>query len=162
MKEVLLWGGILIFFITSMVMLFFPSRSSTLFLWGGFFIYQFWIDPYKLTVSFWFFMFSFTLFMFMIHFLVVNNYTISKSNIIWSEEVGYIPLFLGILIFPPFGLIVVPFSVVFMKGIFRRNRVVDVFVTSFVTVILLLDSIIARASIQLVMILIFVGYVTAF
>ncbi|MGM9987400.1 MAG: DUF456 domain-containing protein [Bacillaceae bacterium] len=159
METLLLWGAIIVLFIASFVALIFPILPGLLFLWGGFILYYFALNDPALHVSFWFFATGITAFLFIVDFLANSYFIREKTDSKWSERIGCIAIILGSLIVPPFGLILVPFVMVFVAELVQKKPVSNAFMTAFATVIAFLSSVIAKFIIQLIMVILFLLYI---
>jgi uncharacterized protein YqgC (DUF456 family) len=150
--EVLYWIFIIAFFVLSFVGLIFPIIPSVIVLWGGFLIYQFLINPDELSLLFWISMVALTIFMFVIDFVANSHFVKKSGGSKMGERVAVIATIIGSFIFPPFGLIIVPFVAVFLVELSQRKEAKDALKVAVGTIIGFLSSTIAKIFIQLGMI----------
>ncbi|WP_028400021.1 DUF456 domain-containing protein [Ectobacillus panaciterrae] len=157
---VLLWILIIACFILAFVGLIYPVIPGVLVLWAGFLIYQFGINKEELTLLFWILQVLFTVFLFIADF-IANSYFLKKyGSTKWGERVGMVSIIIGSFFFPPFGLLIVPFLSVFATELLHKKGTKDAFLVALATVISFLSSSIAKAIIQVLMIIVFILYIT--
>ncbi|WP_242224731.1 DUF456 family protein [Bacillus cereus group sp. BfR-BA-01380] len=146
-------------FIISFIAFIYPIIPGILALWTGFFIYQFGINELQLTKSFWIVQIIFTIIIFIADF-ITNSYFLKKyGSTKWSERVGMVSIIVGSFFFPPFGLIIIPFLSIFVTELMHKKAVKEAFMVGVATVIGFLSSTIAKAILQIIMIIIFVCYI---
>ncbi|CAG9614277.1 hypothetical protein BACCIP111899_03504 [Bacillus rhizoplanae] len=146
-------------FILSFIAFIYPIIPGILALWAGFCIYQFGINDLELTKSFWLIQIVFTIIFFIADF-VTNSYFLKKyGSTKWSERIGMVSIIVGSFFFPPFGLIIIPFLSVFVTELMHKKAPQDAFMVGVATVIGFLSSTIAKAILQIIMIIIFVCYI---
>ncbi|ENQ3080939.1 DUF456 domain-containing protein [Bacillus sp. WLY-B-L8] len=146
-------------FIISFIAFIYPIIPGILALWAGFFIYQFGINDLQLTTSFWIVQIIFTIIIFIADF-ITNSYFLKKyGSTKWSERVGMVSIIVGSFFFPPFGLIIIPFLSVFVAELMHKKAPKEAFMVGIATVIGFLSSTIAKAILQIIMIIIFVCYI---
>ncbi|HDX9579681.1 TPA: DUF456 family protein [Bacillus pseudomycoides] len=146
-------------FIISFIAFIYPIIPGILALWAGFFIYQFGMNDLQLTKSFWIVQIIFTIIIFIADF-ITNSYFLKKyGSTKWSERVGMVSIIVGSFFFPPFGLIIIPFLSVFVTELIHKKAPREAFMVGVATVIGFLSSTIAKAILQFIMIIIFVGYI---
>nr|WP_247739041.1 DUF456 family protein [Bacillus sp. 165] len=153
------WILIITCFILAFVGLVYPVIPGVLVLWAGFLIYHFGINSEELTASFWVIQALFTIFLFVVDFLA-NSYFLKKyGSTKWGERVGVISILVGSFIIPPFGLLIVPFLSVLITELLQKKTAKEAVGVAFATVISFLSSSVAKAIIQVLMIIIFVLYI---
>ena len=149
---VLLWLLIIFAFILAFVGLIKPVIPSVLMLWVGFLIYQFAFNNGELSWIFYVSMIVLTVLMFISDFAMnkyfVNNYGGSKI----SEYVALIGVLVGCFVFPPFGIIIIPFVAVFAVELMQDFDVNKAFKASLGSIVAFLTSNIAKAIIMFIMI----------
>lgn len=150
--EVIYWILIIAFFILSFVGLVFPIIPSVLVLWGGFLIYQFLITSDELSWFFWTSMILLTIIMFVVDFITNSHFVKKSGGSKWGEKVAIIATILGSFIFPPFGLILVPFIAVFLVELAQKKTAKESMKVAVATIIGFLSSTVAKVFIQLAMI----------
>ena len=138
---VLLWLLIIFAFILAFVGLIKPVIPSVLMLWVGFLIYQFAFNNGELS---WIFYVSMNKYF-------VNKYGGSKI----SEYVALIGVLVGCFVFPPFGIIIIPFVAVFAVELMQDFDVNKAFKASLGSIVAFLTSNIAKAIIMFIMIVCF-------
>ncbi|HDR3953699.1 TPA: DUF456 domain-containing protein, partial [Bacillus anthracis] len=74
-------------------------------------------------------------------------------------RVGMISIIAGSFFFPPFGLIIIPFLAVFITELMHKKAPKDAFLVVVATVVGFLSSTVAKAILQIIMIIIFVCYI---
>lgn len=150
--EILYWILIIAFFVLSFVGLLFPIIPSVIVLWGGFLIYQFLINPDELSLFFWISMGILTIFMFVIDFIANSHFVKKSGGSKLGERVAVVATIIGSFIFPPFGLIIVPFIAVFFVELSQKKEAKDALKVAVGTIIGFLSSTLAKVFIQLGMI----------
>lgn len=149
---VLLWLLIIFAFILAFVGLIKPVIPSVLMLWVGFLIYQFAFNNGELSWIFYVSMIALTVLMFISDF-AMNKYFVNKyggSKI--SEYVALIGVLVGCFVFPPFGIIIIPFVAVFAVELMQDFDVNKAFKASLGSIVAFLTSNIAKAIIMFIMI----------
>lgn len=152
---VLLWLLIIFAFILAFVGLIKPVIPSVLMLWVGFLIYQFAFNNGELSWIFYVSMIVLTVLMFISDF-AMNKYFVNKyggSKI--SEYVALIGVLVGCFVFPPFGIIIIPFVAVFAVELMQDFDVNKAFKASLGSIVAFLTSNIAKAIIMFIMIVCF-------
>ena len=149
---VLLWVLIIFAFILAFVGLIKPVIPSVLMLWVGFLIYKFAFNNGELSWIFYVSMIVLTVLMFISDF-AMNKYFVNKyggSKI--SEYVALIGVLVGCFVFPPFGMIIIPFVAVFAVELMQDFDVNKAFKASLGSIVAFLTSNIAKAIIMFIMI----------
>lgn len=145
-------------FIISFLAFIYPIIPGILAVWAGYFIYHFGINGGELTISFWIIQAIFTLFIFVADF-IANGYFLKKyGSSKWGERVGMISIIAGSFFFPPFGLIIIPFLAVFITELMHKKRQRR-FSSRSCYCSWFLSSTVAKAILQIIMIIIFVCYI---
>lgn len=146
-------------FIVSFIAFIYPIIPGILALWAGYLIYHFGINSGELSTSFWILQIIFTIFIFVADF-IANGYFLKKyGSTKWGERVGILSIIVGSFFFPPFGLIIIPFLSVFMTEILHKKTPKEAFMVGIATVVGFLSSTVAKAILQIIMIIIFVCYI---
>lgn len=152
---VFIWLLIILLFLLSFIGVLVPVVPSVLLLWLGFISFHFFIDSSELTVYFWLSMALFTLILlgadFYINMFFVDQFGGSK----WSKWGAFFGIFIGMFVYPPLGIMIVPLLIVFfieltIHGEFKRS-----FFTALGTLAAFLSSAVAKVFLQLLMIFIF-------
>lgn len=158
MITLLLWLIVIAGFLMSFLALVKPILPGIPILWISFLVYHFGINRTELTTSFWVILVIFTVFLFVVD-LLANNYFLKKyGGTKWGERVGCLSIIIGSFVFPPFGLIIVPFISVFAVEKLQNKSTSEAFNVAFATVLSFLASSVAKGVLQFILIIIFVGY----
>lgn len=119
--DVLLWLVVLVLFGLSFVALIYPILPSVTAVWAGFLIYHFFINSSALTTFFWISMIVLTMILLLADIfassLSVKRFGGSKSG----ERIAAISVIIGSFIYPPFGIIILPFIAVLLVEL-RQDR----------------------------------------
>lgn len=157
--HIVLWILVIACFVFSFVALIRPIIPGMPILWLGFLIYHYGINHWKLTISFWVILVLFTVFIFVVD-IVVNKYFLQKhGSTKWGERIGMLSVIIGSFIIPPFGLIIVPFLAVFLTEKVQGKDLIQAVKVAWATVLSFLSSSLAKAILQVIIIVIFMGYV---
>lgn len=154
----LLWLLIIAGFFLSFIALIKPIIPGIPLLWASFLVYHFGINEQTLTTSFWVILIVFTAFLFIVD-ILANNYFLKKfGSTKWGERVGCLAIIVGSFILPPFGLIIVPFISVYTVEKMQNKTTADALQVATATVISFLTSSLAKAILQLLLIILFFLY----
>lgn len=149
--DILLWAIIVILFIGSFIGIVFPIIPSVLFLWLGFLIYHFGIS--ELNTIFWIAMIIFTVFLISAD-IIANSYFVRRfGGSKAGERAAAIAVIIGSFITPPFGIIYVPFLVVFFVEMLRKRTTKEALNASIGSLIGFLGGSVAKVILQLIMII---------
>lgn len=147
------WLLIIIMFVIAFIGLIKPIIPSVLFLWIGYFIYHFAIDSSKLSWVFWTVMILFTVFMILSD-IIMNSYFVKKfGGSKLGETMAAVGVIIGCFVFPPFGIIIVPFILVFVSEIIQKSDISTALNASIGSLLGFLTSTIAKALIMIVMVI---------
>ena len=147
------WLLIIIMFVIAFIGLIKPIIPSVLFLWIGYFIYHFAIDSSKLSLVFWTVMILFTVFMILSD-IIMNSYFVKKfGGSKLGETMAAVGVIIGCFVFPPFGIIIVPFILVFVSEIIQKSDISAALNASIGSLLGFLTSTIAKALIMIVMVI---------
>ncbi|WP_067726363.1 DUF456 domain-containing protein [Oceanobacillus damuensis] len=153
MLDVIIWIIIAALFILSFVGVIFPIVPSVLVLWGGFLLYQFVLDGNELNTLFWMVMILFTVLLFAAD-IIANSYFVKRyGGSKWGERGAAVAVIVGSFITPPFGIIYVPFIVVFIIETIQRRTLKEAFRASLGSLFGFLGGSFAKIVIQLIMII---------
>ncbi|WP_217587324.1 DUF456 domain-containing protein [Lentibacillus saliphilus] len=156
MVEVLFWAIIIVMFILSFVGLLYPVIPSVLLLWVGFLLYHFGMNGDALGWVFWSAMIVFTVILIVAD-IIANSFFVKKfGGSKWGERLAGVAVIVGSFIYPPFGILVVPFVTVLIVEMVQKRTVEEAFKASIGSLIGFLSGSFAKAFIQLVMIAAFV------
>ncbi|MFK2826768.1 DUF456 family protein [Bacillus sp. B190/17] len=147
------WIGITVLFVISFAGLIFPIIPSILFLWGGFLLYHFGINPNELSVIFWIAMGLFTI-LIIVADILANSYFVKKyGGSKWGERIAALAVIIGSFVFPPFGILLVPFAAVFVIELIIQKDIKKAMMIGFATFVGFLSGTIAKFIIQLIMVI---------
>lgn len=153
------WLLIIVSFIISFIGIIVPVIPGILFLWLGFIAYHFLIDATDLNAFFWIVMVLFTIVIlgsdFVIHYFFVDQFGGSK----WSKWGAIAGVFIGIFIYPPIGMIVVPLVIVIAIELWLKKPFKHALKVALSTLAGFLSSAVAKVFIQIVMIIIFAIFI---
>lgn len=151
--DFVLWLVILILFGLSFVALVYPVLPSVTAIWAGFIIYHFFINSLELTPFFWVSMLILTLIL-MLSDIYASSLSVKRFG---GSKLGEKGAALGVLagsfIFPPFGIIFIPFLIVLFIEL-RQGQPINLALKSSVgSIVGFLTGRLAEGVIQLAMIL---------
>ncbi|WP_368653970.1 DUF456 domain-containing protein [Ornithinibacillus sp. 4-3] len=154
--EALLWLLIILMFIISFVGLLFPIIPSSLFIWGGFLTYHFFINDTELNSLFWVIMALFTILLFVAD-ILMNSYFVKRfGGSKWGERGAAIAVIVGSFVLPPFGIIILPFLTVFFIESFQQRGLQAALRSSIGSLFGFLGSTFAKMAVQFLMIIWFI------
>ncbi|MCU5745771.1 DUF456 domain-containing protein [Staphylococcus sp. SQ8-PEA] len=149
----LLWILILASFLVSFIGLIKPIIPSLPFMWLGFLIYQFGFQNGHLSWIFYLAMIVFTIFMLVADF-IMNKYFVNKfGGSKKSEWAALLGVIVGCFVFPPLGIIIIPFVAVFVVEMIQEPNFSNALSASFGSLIAFLASTIAQALIMIIMVI---------
>ncbi|MFC0471669.1 DUF456 domain-containing protein [Halalkalibacter kiskunsagensis] len=149
---IVIWIVILALFVLSFVGLIFPIIPSVLVLWGGFLLYVFLIKSGVLSIWFWIGAALLTVFILCAD-LIASQYFVKKyGGSKWGERMAAVGVIVGSFVYPPFGLILVPFLLVFATELVSRKNTRLAFKVAIASLVAFLSSTFAKGIIQLVLI----------
>ncbi|GGH72590.1 membrane protein [Compostibacillus humi] len=153
MIDFLLWLVIILFFILSFAGILFPVIPSVLLLWAGFIIYHLFIHSGELGLLFWIVMGLFTIILFVAD-ILANSYFVRKyGGSKWGERGAAVAVIVGSFIYPPLGIIILPFIAVFAIELFQQRTAREVLGASIGSLLGFLGGSVAKVLIQLIMIM---------
>ncbi|MBY7142308.1 DUF456 family protein [Virgibacillus sp. NKC19-3] len=153
MLDILIWIAIVVLFMLSFVGILFPIIPSVLVLWIGFLLYHFILNANELGLSFWIIMGVFTIILFVAD-IIANSYFVKKfGGTKWGERAAAVAVIVGAFITPPFGIIYVPFIVVFLIEMTQKRTAKEAFRASIGSLIGFLSGAMAKVVVQLIMII---------
>lgn len=152
---VLVWVLIALLFILSFIGIVVPIIPGVLLLWFGFLAYHFFINPNELSLFFWITVGLFTLVLlgaeFYLNLYFVEQFGGSK----WSKWGALIGMVLGIFIYPPFGILLLPLVIVFIIEVSLQASFKKGSLAALGTLAGFLSGAIAKVLLQVFMIVIF-------
>ena len=150
---VILWLGIIAASVLAFIGLIKPIIPSVLVLWVGFLIYQFGFHNDNLSWVFYVSMILFTVFILVADF-IMNKYFVNKfGGSKLSELVALVGVIVGCFVFPPFGIIIVPFVAVLVVEMIQEPNLTKALKASFGSVVAFLASSVAQAIIMIIMVI---------
>ncbi|KIJ87441.1 membrane protein [Staphylococcus saprophyticus] len=150
---VILWLCIIAAFVLAFIGLIKPIIPSVLVLWVGFLIYQFGFHNGNLSWVFYVSMILFTVFILFADF-IMNKYFVNKfGGSKLSELVALVGVIVGCFVFPPFGIIIVPFVAVLVVEMIQEPNLTKALKASFGSVVAFLASSVAQAIIMIIMVI---------
>ncbi|GED72776.1 membrane protein [Brevibacillus reuszeri] len=154
--EIILWIIVIALFALSIVGIFMPVLPDTLLLWGGFLLYHFFIaDPGAgLPASFWWGMAVLSILLYGAD-LLTNMYFVKKyGGSKWSSMAAVVGIILGIFLFPPFGMLILPFLLVVLVEVLVQKQTLEKAVKAgFGSLIGFLGSAVVKVVLQVAMII---------
>ncbi|WP_042459388.1 DUF456 domain-containing protein [Neobacillus dielmonensis] len=157
MVNVLLWVVVIACFIFSFVGLVYPIIPSVLVIWAGVLVYQFGIDSNELSWVTWTMLVLLTVLLFLADYLANLHFVDKAGGSKWGMRAATIGLIVGSFVIPPFGVIIVPFVLVFLIEWLQKKPFQEALKVAFATLIAFLSGTLAKAVIQLIMIGVFVA-----
>ncbi|MBO8162600.1 MAG: DUF456 family protein [Brevibacillus sp.] len=153
--EILLWIVIVALFALSILGVFLPVLPDTVLLWAGFLLYHFLLaDPGAgLPASFWWGMVGLSVLLFGAD-LITNLFFVKKyGGSKWSSLAAVAGIVLGLFLFPPFGMLLLPFLLVLGVEIGVEKKTLDgALKVALGTLVAFLSSSVMKVVIQLGMI----------
>ncbi|KYG29269.1 DUF456 domain-containing protein [Alkalihalobacillus trypoxylicola] len=155
--DVIWWIIIIALFITSFIGLLFPIIPSVLVIWLGFVIYIWGVGTAgDLSVWFWSAMVLFTVLLFLAD-LIASLYFVKKyGGSKWGERMAAIGVIVGSFIIPPFGIVVIPFILVFITELFNDRDTSQALKVAIASLFAFLSGTVAKGIIQIIMIIWFI------
>ncbi|WEG16824.1 DUF456 family protein [Alkalihalophilus pseudofirmus] len=151
--EAVIWILIVALFILSFVGLLFPIVPSVLVLWAGFILYIFFIDGAALSVWFWIGAGVLTVLLFAAD-LIASQFFVKKyGGSKWSERMAAVGVIVGSFIMPPFGIILVPFALVFIAEFIATKDARQAVLVAIASLFAFLSGTVAKALVQAVLII---------
>ncbi|UTH02987.1 DUF456 domain-containing protein [Macrococcoides canis] len=153
---IILWTLVVISFIAAFAGLVVPLLPGVLLMWIGFFVYHFGINNSELSWFFWIAMITLTA-VTIVSDYVAGSYFVKKFG---GSKVGEFAAAVGMLIgsflFPPLGIIAVPFIAVLFVELYLQRDVAKAFNASVGSLLGFLTSTVAKLLILIIMVIWFV------
>ncbi len=150
--DFILWLLVIGLFVLSFVALFYPVLPSVTAVWGGFLVYHFFIDSTRLSTFFWISMGILTIILLVADLFAssisVNQFGGSKLG----ERSATLSVIIGSFIYPPFGIIILPFVVVLLVELLQKRPLKEAIRASIGSLVGFLTGRFAEGLIQLIMI----------
>lgn len=151
--DILWWIITILLFVLSFVGIVYPIIPSVLAIWGGFAVYHFLINPNELSVWFWISMAILSIVLIAAD-LIANSYFVKKyEGSKTAERIAAVATIVGSFIFPPFGIILVPFVAVIVTEFIIHKDTKKALKVALATIIGFLGGSIAKIVIQFIMII---------
>jgi len=154
--EIVLWILIVSLFGLSIAGIFLPVIPDTILLWGGFLLYHFFLaEPGAgLPPSFWWGMAVLSILLYGAE-LLTNVYFVKKyGGSKWSSLAAVAGIILGIFVFPPFGMLILPFLfVVLVETLVQQQPLEKAVKAGFGSLVAFLGSAVMKVVLQVVMII---------
>lgn len=125
--EIFLWIVVVLLFLLSIAGIFLPVLPDTILLWAGFLLYHFFIaDPGAgLPASFWWGMVVLSILLYGAD-LLTNMYFVKRyGGSKWSSIAAAVGIVLGIFVFPPFGMLILPFVFVVLVELMVQKQTME-------------------------------------
>ncbi|MFB9859537.1 DUF456 domain-containing protein [Salinicoccus siamensis] len=121
--EIVWWLIVIASFILGFLGLVFPVIPSILMFWAGFLVFQFAIDGEALSWMFWLIIFVLTLLVLFSDF-IANSYFVKRYGGTKRGEYASIAgVIIGMFLYPPFGIIFVPFVFVLVVELLNSKDI---------------------------------------
>ena len=146
--DFILWLIVLLLFGLSFVALIYPVLPSVTAVWAGFLIYHFFINSGELTAFFWIVMVKLTIILTLAD-IFASSLSVKKyrgSSV--GEKGAALSVIVGSFIFPPFGIIILPFVVVLILEMRQGRSIQESLRASIGSVVGFLTGQLAEAAIQ--------------
>lgn len=149
----ILWFVVLSLFVLSFVALIYPVLPSVTAVWGGFLVYHFLINSNELSLFFWIAMAVLTIILAWSN-IFASSLSVKKyGGSSLGEKGAALAVIFGSFIFPPFGIIILPFIVVLVIEMRQGRPIEEALRASIGSVVGFLSGQLAEATIQLAMIM---------
>jgi len=153
--DILYWIIIIACFIFSFVGLVYPIIPSVLLIWVGVVLYHFGINLTELTWITWTMLGILTVFLFLADYLANLHFVDKAGGSKWGMRAATIGVIVGCFVIPPFGVIIVPFALVFIAEMMQKKTFQESSKVAFATLIAFFSGTFAKAIILLIMIGVF-------
>jgi len=153
--DILFWIIIIACFIFSFVGLVYPIIPSVLLIWVGVVLYHFGINLTELTWITWTMLGILTVFLFLADYLANLHFVDKAGGSKWGMRASTIGVIVGCFVIPPFGVIIVPFALVFIAEMMQKKTFQESSKVAFATLIAFFSGTFAKAIILLIMIGVF-------
>lgn len=150
--EIILWILIIGLFILSFVGLVFPILPSVFAVWGGFLIYHFFLNSDALTTFFWVSMGVLTAILLLADIFTGSAAVKRFGGSKLGERVAAVSVILGAFVYPPFGIIALPFVAVIIAEYWIQKDFSSALRAAVGTLIGFLSGKLAEGIIQVIMI----------
>ncbi|MFC3420346.1 DUF456 domain-containing protein [Salinicoccus hispanicus] len=150
--EIIWWLIVIASFIIGFAGLVFPVVPSVLMFWIGFLVYQFLINSGTLSWMFWIIMFVLTMLV-LFSDIIANSYFVKRyGGSKRGEYAAIVGVLIGMFVYPPIGIIVVPFVLVLIVELLNSKDVNQAFKASIGSLLAFLSSAVFDAVVFTVMV----------
>ncbi|WP_338036761.1 DUF456 domain-containing protein [Neobacillus thermocopriae] len=153
--DILFWILIIGCFILSFVGLLYPIIPSVLVIWAGVGIYHFGINSNEISWITVTMLVILTILLFLADYLANQHFVEKAGATQWGNRAAAIGLIVGSFVIPPFGVIIIPFAFVLIAEMLQKKSFQESFKVAFATFIAFLSGTLAKAVVQLIMIIVF-------
>lgn len=154
--DILLWCIIILLFAASIIGVFLPVLPDTVLLWAGFLLYQFAVaEPGAgLPASFWWGMAVLSVLLYGAD-LMTNMYFVKKyGGSKWSSFASVAGIILGMFLFPPLGMLILPFVfVLLVEMLVQQQPFEKALKVGFGSLVAFLGSAVMKVFLQIIMII---------
>ncbi len=148
----LIWILILTLFVLSFIALIYPVLPSISTVWAGFLFYHFFLNSMELTPFFWIVMGIFT-FIVLLSDILASSLAVKKyGGTKLGERVAGVSVILGSFIYPPLGIVLLPFIAVFLAEWSQEQSIRQAWNSAVGSLVGFFSGQIATALIQFIMI----------
>ena len=156
MLDIVWWLLVIACFVAAFAALVFPIIPGVPLLWAGALIYYFGINSGELGWFFWTALVIVSLIILISDFVANKLFLQKAESTKWSERLGPLAVIVGAFFIPPFGLILVPFAVVFVTEILHKKPYHEAFRLAGITVVSFITSTTVKLLLQMGIVLLFV------
>lgn len=150
------WTLIILAFLSAFVALIMPMIPGILMMWVGFFIYHFAVNNNELSWFFWIAMATLTIITLLSDYVLGGHFVKKYGGSRAGELTAAIGIILGSFFFPPFGIIFIPFTAVFIVELLIHQDFKRALNASIGSLFGFLTSTVAKFMILIIMVIWFV------
>lgn len=154
--QIIFWILIVACFFVSFIGLVYPIVPSVLLIWLGVGIYHFGINPNELSWISLTMLLLLTILLFLADFLANRHFVEKAGASLWGKRVATIGLIVGSFVIPPFGVVIVPFALVLIAELMQKKTLKESSKVAVATLIAFLSGTLAKAVVQIIMIVVFI------
>lgn len=154
--DIILWIVIAACLTFSFIGLVYPIIPSVLMIWLGVGIYHFTINPNELSWISLTMLLLLTVLLFLADYLANLHFVEKAGGSVWGKRVATLGLIIGSFFIPPFGVVIVPFALVLIVELIQKKPFKEAIKVAVATLIAFLSGTLAKAVVQLIMIVVFV------
>lgn len=153
--NIILWIIVIALFIISFVGLLYPVIPSVVLIWIGVLVAHFFISPIALSWWTWITFIIITTLLFVADYLATLYFVQRYGGSKWGIRMATIGVIIGCFVVPPFGILIIPFILVFITELILRAPLLIALKIAVGTFIAFISSTFAKALLQLLMIIVF-------